>query len=789
MIKFNKDKQIFILESDHTSYLIGITPSKHVCHLYYGKKIKDIGSQNDFTVENKVSIGNATNYEDSNNFSLNHIGLEAPTYGKGDYREPMIHIEDASGYRSMDFIFDSYDIVKDLKFKDLPQTHKKETLKLILIEKTSKIVLNLYYTVFEDNDTIVRNCDIENTTNDILTLDRMLSANIDFLNSNYDLMTLDGAWIRERHIDRHPLRYGVHKIDSKKGVSSSDHNPFFALLEKEAGNNFGSVYGFNLIYSGNFEANIEVSPHDFLRVNLGINSFDFKWNLNPSETFVTPEVILTYSDQGLNGMRQKMHDFIKKYIIGDSPERPIKINNWEATYFDFNEKKLLAIAKKAKKLGIECFCLDDGWFGERHNDMTSLGDWHENKNKLPGGLERLSKKIKKLGLKFGIWVEPEMVNPISELYQKHPDWIIQHPIAKPSLGRNQLILDLSKDEVVDYLIETMTDLFTRANIDYVKWDMNRNMSDLYSQGRPKEFQGKLAHQYVIGLYRLLDQLKINFPNILFESCSSGGNRFDLGMLYYMPQTWTSDNTDSFERLKIQQGTSLAYPLSSISNHVSDDVSHQVLRHTPLETRFNVACFGVLGYELDLRKRKRFDYSVIKEQIEFYKKYRPLLQDGDFYDLSNNIDYQFLVVDKKKNSSILGVFQGLTLPNPGNQIIRLKGLDPNKMYHVYNRKQYENIKRFGDLTKHALPFKFKTHGAVFNWISNWYRFEVERFDSVLSGEELMYSGLVLPPRFGGTGHHESMRLMPDFSSRLYIIEEVNHEYYHSSNKLQADILTS
>lgn len=771
MIKFNEEKQMFILESKDTTYLMGIAPTKHLFHLYYGKKIHLIGNQEDYLKLPKVGLGSTTNYEDSKTFSLNHVPLEAPTYGKGDYREPMIHIEDEDGYRSMDFIYDHYEILKDLTFKDLPQVTKNETLKIILVEKTSNILLNLFYTVLDEEECIIRNCSLENTTNQIFTLDRMLSANIDFLHSNYDLLTLDGAWIRERHMHQHPLRYGVHKIDSKKGVSSSDHNPFFALLDKEAGQNFGSVYGFNLIYSGNFEANIEVNPHDLLRVNLGINSFDFKWALHPKDVFITPEVVLTYSDQGLNGMTHHMHQLIKNHLIKDSIERPIKLNNWEATYFDFNEKKLIAIAKQAKKLGIECFCLDDGWFGNRNDDLSSLGDWVENKKKLPNGLEHLSYKIKKMGLKFGLWVEPEMVNPKSDLYTNHPDWAIHHKTSKPSLGRNQLILDLSKEEVVDYLDHTLTDLFKRAQVDYVKWDMNRNFSDLFSQHRDKESQGKLTHQYVLGLYRLLSRLKDKFPHVLFESCSSGGNRFDLGMLFYMPQTWTSDNTDGYERLKIQEGTSLAYPLSSISNHVSDDVSHQVLRHTPLETRFNVACFGVLGYELDLRKRKSFDYKVIREQVQFYKKYRILFQQGKFYDFSQKEDHQFMVVDDHQSSAILGVFQHLTLPNPGHQKIYLKGLNAEKKYRVTNRKQYENIKRFGDLTKHALPIKFKTHGALFNWISNWFLFEVEKFETVLSGSELMYQGLVLPPRFTGTGHHESMRLMPDFSSRLYIIEEI------------------
>ncbi len=774
MITFDEKKRLFILNTENTTYVVGIAKYEHLLHLYHGERLERIGEQEDFLQSPPLSLGSTTNYEDDPAFSLNHVPLEAPTYGKGDYREPMLHIEDEDGYRSMDFIYERHEIVEDLVFETLPQAPKDKTLRIVLKEKTNGLRLHLHYTPFFAEDVLVRNAVVVNDTDETFILDRALSANVDFLTAEYDLLTLDGAWIRERHIHRHPLRYGVHKIDSKKGVSSSDHNPFFALLEKDAGQDFGGVHGFNLIYSGNFEANIEVNPHDMLRVNLGINGFDFKWWLAPQERFVTPEAVLTYSRGGLNGMRQNMHRFIERHVVKDDRERPVKLNNWEATYFDFNEKKILAIAKAAKKLGIECFCLDDGWFGRRDDDTTSLGEWVEHPKKLPGGLPRLSHKIKRLGLQFGLWVEPEMVNPKSDLYRRHPDWVIRHPDIAPSLGRNQLMLDLSKDVVVDHLSKTLIDLFERADVDYVKWDMNRNVSDLYSQGRPRSEQGKLAHAYVLGLYTVLERVKRALPDVLFESCASGGNRFDLGMLHYMPQTWSSDNTDAHARLAIQQGTSLPYPLSSTANHVSDDVSHQVLRHTPLESRFNVACFGVLGYELDIRKRPRFDRCVMKEQIAFYKANRALFQRGTFYDLSEEEDRRFLVVDDAKRRAALGLFQGLNPPNPGHQTIRLSGLDPDKTYRIRNRRQYENIKRFGRLTQHAMPIRLKPHGALFNWLSNRFRFEVERFETVQSGAELMRRGLVLPARFCGTGYDASMRVLPDFSSRLYVIEETDHE---------------
>lgn len=773
MIHYDPEEKLFHLTTDHTSYCMGVDETQHLLHLFYGSRLSETYTLSHY-LNTSQTIGTATNYENRTDYSLNHVPLEAPTYGKGDYREPLIHIEDAQGFRSLDFIYEGHEIIKDLHFEHLPQATKTETLRITLKEKHQALYLNLYYTVYEKEDILIKNLTLENKDETPYTLDRILSSTVDFKTSDFDLLTLDGAWIRERHMNRHPLRYGVHKIDSKKGVSSNDHNPFFALLQKDASEQFGNVYGFNLIYSGNFEATIEKSPHDVLRVNFGINSFDFKWQLEPNETFTAPEVVLSFSSQGLKGMRKNMHAFIQQFLNQDQNDRPIKVNNWEATYFDFNEKKLLAIAKKAKKLGIECFCLDDGWFGRRQDDTSSLGDWHENLKKLPGGLSRLSKKIKKLGLQFGIWVEPEMVNEQSDLFEAHPEWVIQKPGIEPSLGRNQLVLDLSKEDVVNHLYQTLYDVLKRAQVDYVKWDMNRNLSDLYSQGQEKPYQGKLAHLYVLGLYRLLERLKAAFPNVLFESCSSGGNRFDLGMLYYMPQTWTSDNTDAYERLAIQRGTVLPYPQSSISNHVSDEVSHQVLRHTPLETRFNVACFGVLGYELDLRKRTRFDYALIKKQIAFYKAHRSLFQYGEFHDLSEDNQTRFMVVDKDRRKAVLGIFQGLAPPNPKEEIIRVSGLDAQKHYKVSVRTQYENISRFGALTSHALPIRIKTHGTLFNWLSNWFKFKNESFEKTAKGAFLMQHGLVLPSRFKGTGYDETIRLMPDFSSRLYLFEEITHE---------------
>ncbi len=770
---YDQEHQLFYLHTANTSYIFGVAQTGHLLHYYYGPKLDQQFTGKDLLKMPPIDLGSSTNYDDDiGSFNLNHVPLELSTYGKGDYREPMIHLSLDDGFTATDFHYHSHQIIKQHHFEAMPQATKSQTLEVTMKEVNHSLYIKLYYTTYAQSDILVRNAVIDNQTSAVITLERMLSMNLDFKHHQFDLITLDGAWIRERHTHRRPLHYGITKIDSKKGVSSSDHNPFVALMHKDASNLFGPVYGFNLIYSGNFETNIEVNPHDLTRINIGINSFDFRWHLKPQTTFITPEVVMTYAHQGLNKMTQNMHQFIQENIIKNTTTRPIVYNNWEATYFDFNEKKLMAIAKKAKKLGIECFCLDDGWFGKRDNDFSSLGDWHEHPKKHPKGLAYFSEKIRRLGLQFGIWVEPEMVNPDSDLYRKHPEWALHHPTVKPALGRHQLMLDLSNPAVIDYLDDTLTQLFTKTKVSYVKWDMNRNISDLYSQTQPH--QSALAHRYVLGLYQLLERLKKQFPTILFESCASGGNRFDLGMLYYMPQIWTSDNTDGYERLKIQMGTALAYPLSAISNHVSGDVSHQVIRHTPLETRFNVASFGLLGYELDLSARPSFDKKTIIPQIAFYKKHRLLFQYGRYYNLSlDDNDVRWLVVSPDKNTAILGLFQGLNTPNPGYQTIHIKGLDETKTYRITQRNQHENLRRFGDLIKHALPIKMNAHGTWFNALANRYLLQVEPFETIQKGNTLMAHGLTYSYRFTGSGHHESMRILPDFSSRMLVIEEINY----------------
>ncbi|MDD4184134.1 MAG: alpha-galactosidase, partial [Candidatus Izemoplasmatales bacterium] len=536
----------------------------------------------------------------------------------------------------------------------------------------------------------------------------------------------------------------------------------------------------SLVYSGNFEASMEVTPHNLLRFMMGINSFDFYWNLEKKSEFVTPEVILSYSEQGLNKLSQNIHHLINNNLIKpdwQNHERPVLLNNWEATSFSFNERKLLKLAKAAKKLGIELFVLDDGWFGKRDSDTSSLGDWYPNRKKLPSGISGLCRKVNEMGLAFGIWVEPEMVNPDSDLFRLHPDWAISHPDYEPSLGRNQLILDLANPEVCEYLFDVLSALLASANISYCKWDMNRNFSDVYSRHLPKEEQGSLYHRYYLGLYDLLEKLTKKFPKVLFEACASGGNRFDMGMLYYMPQIWTSDNTDGYERLKIQFGTSMCYPQSVMGAHVSNIPNMQTLRQTPLETRFNTASIGLLGYELDITKITSFEKKVIQKQIAFYKEHRKLLQFGRLTRIKNpfaNQGASLMVTSQDKKAAILGVYQALEHPNGALEKIRVRDLDDEKEYLVKNRKQYFNLSMFGDLVRHALPIKISQNSIWFHLLKNRYLMQAESECQSEKGLTYNQNGFIPKQNFIGTGYNEHVRLMGDFGSRLYVFKEKENQ---------------
>ncbi|MFW6264628.1 MAG: alpha-galactosidase [Bacillota bacterium] len=678
-IRFDQNKRAFFLENKQITYVMEIMDNGQLAHVYWGQKIR-----------NKKILQRP---EGDHKGILTALTQEYSAYGTLDFRYPAYQIQLENGTTITDLKYHSYEIVKGKeKLEGLPATYvesedEAETLKIFLFDELSGLKLTLSYTIFKNYPVISRSVKFENEGKKNFDILRALSVNMDFPDSNFELLQLSGAWARERDIIRRAVEPGVVAIDSKRGASSHEQNPFIALLRANADEFQGEVFGFSLVYSGSFLAQVEVNHYRQTRVTMGINPFDFKWLLQPGESFQTPEVVMVYSNQGLNKMSQVYHQLYRKRLARGKYRdqvRPILINNWEATYFDFTTEKILDLAAKAGKLGIELFVLDDGWFGKRNDDTTSLGDWFVNKEKLPEGLDYLAREINKMGLKFGLWFEPEMISPESELYKKHPDWCIHVPDRKRSLLRNQLTLDLSRQEVCDYIIEKVSTILESVPISYVKWDMNRQMSEIGSASLTANRQRETAHRYMLGLYSILENITSKFPDVLFESCAGGGGRFDPGMLHYMPQTWTSDNTDAVERLKIQYGTSVVYPLSSMGAHVSAVPNHQVGRLTSMDMRADVAFFGNFGYELDITALSDEDLEKIKNQIAYYKGVRELVQKGSFYRLISPFagnETAWMVVSEDKSQALVAYYRVLAEPNPGTSIFRLKGLSPEKDYKI------------------------------------------------------------------------------------------------------------
>ena len=780
MISVNETKTEFHLQTHGMSYILKIAPSGHITNLYCGRRIRHRESFASLDRHYSTCPGNSIAYTEADDgFCLDTVRLELPTLGKGDNREAALRLRFGDGTSTCDFRFQAFRVLREGKrIPGLPSLRgdEIETLEIDLYDPVVDVHAILFYSLFEGHDIIARRISVINGSKGEIDIEKAMSINIDFDRSDFRLRTLDGKWIREFQVTERELSKGLVCIDSKKGVSGSNHNPFLCLASPQCDEFQGEAYGLALVYSGNHYAGVEVSPHDFTRAQLGINPNDWGWHLERGESFNTPEAVLSYSAEGLNGLSGNFHDLVKNLLVPPQwrhRERPILINNWEATYFDFDHGKLLRLAKKAKDLGIELFVLDDGWFGKRDDDRSSLGDWKENRAKLPGGLEALSSKIRALGLKFGLWVEPEMVSPESDLFKAHPNWAIRHGEREPSLGRHQLILDLANPEVIDYLYATLKALFSRVSVDYVKWDMNRNFSDVQSNSLPPSRQKEFAHRYVLGLYALIDRLTKTFPDTLFESCSSGGNRFDLGMLYYMPQTWTSDNTDALERSSIQYGASFLYPQSTMGAHVSGSPSHQVLRTTPIETRFNVAAFGLLGYELDLNRLSPFDEKAIRAQIAYYKKHRKLLQFGTFYRLESPFKSNhclWMVVSEDKSEALIGYYQKLQEASPGIETLRLRGLNEGMLYELEVREQYINIRSFGTLIDQFIPIKLKQFGLLHGIIGNRYLMKQESETLEAFGDELMYAGFKPKSQFIGTGMNDMTRFIGDFGSRIYYLKK-------------------
>lgn len=689
MILFNEQTSTFHLKTSRTSYLMKVFSTGHLLHLYWGKALNT--NSLDRAVRCRDWFSFLANTDNIQEFQLEALPQEYPGYGSTDLRVPAIELEFADGTSATDFRYVSHTIYAGKKkLAGLPATYveadsEAQTLEITLIDKVKNVEAILSFSVFEEFDAITRNVKIVNKSADAVKIQRVLSANVDFKDSKFDMIQLSGSWARERHIIRNALRNGGQCIESRRGSSSHAQNPFIALARPNTDENQGDVYAMSLVYSGNFLANTEVDMYGNSRMQIGINPFDFTWLLKAEESFQSPEAVLVYSDKGLTGMSHIYQNLYGKRLMRGQwrdKERPILINNWEATYFDFNETKIKDIAKQASEFGIELFVLDDGWFGERNKDDRSLGDWVVNENKIRGGLKKLVDEINAMGLKFGLWFEPEMICPVSKLYEAHPDWCLHINGRTRSTARQQLILDLSREDVCDYIIKAVSDVLSSANIEYVKWDMNRNMTEIGSAILPPEHQREVPHRYMLGLYRVMDTITSKFPYVLFESCSGGGGRFDPGILYYMPQTWTSDDTDAVERLKIQYGTSMVYPNVSMGCHVSAVPNHQVNRMTSFATRGITAMCGNFGYELDLTKLTDEEKAQAKSQINFYKEVRSLIQFGDFYRLQSpfeGTETAWSFVAKDKSEAIVSFFRVLAQPNPNFTSVYAKGLDVNAQY--------------------------------------------------------------------------------------------------------------
>ncbi|MCR8657094.1 alpha-galactosidase [Paenibacillus endoradicis] len=692
MILYNEATRVFHLQSHDTSYAVKITNQGHVAHLYWGRKVSGEYLDGLYQINIRPSFTPSTDLEQLE-YSLDTLQQELPAYGDSDFRTPAYQFQLPNGSTVTDFRYESHEIINGKpKLDGLPSVYAEaddeaQTLLITLRDQLTNAVIVLSYTAFRDFSAITRSVQYRNEGTDVLNLNRALSMNIDMPGYNYEMLQLSGTWVRERYIHRRKLEPGMQSIESRRGSSSHVQNPFIALVSEGATEQHGDVYGVNFVYSGNFIAGVEVDPYLHSRLFMGINPFDFNWKLEAGETFQAPEVVLVHSHEGIGGMSRRFHDLYRSRLTrGEFRDkvRPILVNNWEATYFDFNEEKIEAIAQAGQELGIELFVLDDGWFGKRDNDTTSLGDWFVDRKKLPNGLESIVKKVRDLGLEFGLWFEPEMISPESELYRNHPDWCLHVDGRRRTEARNQLVLDLSREDVQNYIVETVSDVLSSAPITYVKWDMNRNMTEIGSALLPADRQRETAHRYMLGLYNVMERITTAFPHILFESCSGGGGRFDAGMLYYMPQTWTSDNSDAISRLKIQYGTSIVYPVSSMGAHVSAVPNHQVNRMTSLETRGNVALSGNFGYELDLSKFSDEEKELVKEQIELCKDIRPIVSFGDFYRLLSPFEgneTSWMFVSKDKTEAFVVFVKVLQEPNGAIGRFRLQGLDPNKSYRL------------------------------------------------------------------------------------------------------------
>ncbi len=790
---FKGPQPTFMLHTKNTSYIMKVLPSGHIEHVYYGARIH-LDNVDGLMEQREFAPGCTTVYNNEDkSLSLEDVCLEMSGMGKSDVREPFIELIRSDGGRTEDFLFDTYEAREGKEpIEDLPSSYgnddEVDSLYINLIDAKYDLRLTLKYSVFEETDVITKSARITNNSDFSVRIKRIMSNQLDFMPVDMRFHTFTGAWAREMH--RNDALVGEAKLvnESRSGNSSNRANPFVMLSSINTTEDAGDCYGINLIYSGNHYEAVERNAFGKIRFVSGINPSTFSWHLKSKLSFQTPESVMTFSENGFNGMSNNMHRFVREHIVRGywkDRERPVLINSWEASYFDINENKLLRLARAAKDVGVELFVMDDGWFGRRNDDTSSLGDWTANTKKLSSGIAGISRKIHALGMDFGIWVEPEMVNVDSNLYREHPDWTIEIPGHAHSEGRNQRILDLTRGDVQEYVINAMSNVFSSGEINYVKWDMNRNFTDMYSPVLTPKQQGDVNHRYIVGLYKVMDALTKRFPEILFEGCASGGNRFDLGILSYFPQIWASDDTDAIARAEIQTGYSYGYPMSTLTAHVSDIPNHQTLRRTPLETRYHVAVLGILGYECNLTDLNGDGLKAIRQQISIYKKYRRTLQFGTFYRRSSLYDrrgfstilpnyandYEWTVVSEDKSEAIGVMLQTLVHPNTQYALLKPTGLIDEAIYRIEGREITYNIKELGSLVNTVSPIHVKQDGMVHNALARYITLNGEKEKHIMYGDAIMKAGIRLRPAFAGVGYNDNIRMYPDFASRLYVIKRI------------------
>ena len=804
-----KDR-VFVLETKNTSYIFYADELGLLQHLHYGAKIELSGDAVPALMQKCPNPNGCSTAlcKESPMLPLDDTMLEFSSRGKGDMREPFVELELADGSRTSDFRYWQHVIrTEKISPEGLPYAYFEEksgskapaanpesvaqSLVIKCKDNNSNAVLELVYTAFEDCDCIVRSAQLINSGEEDIIVRRLMSLQLDAEWERAKVTSFHGDWAREMRAEELCMAGGKYVIDSGTGFSSNRQNPFFMVSEPQAGEYHGECYGFNLVYSGGHKEVVELTSHGKTHIVTGMRPEDNTFLLKAGEELYAPEAVMTYSETGYEGISIAMHRFVREHIVRGEwkkKERPVLLNSWEALYFHVNERKIEKLASAAADIGIELLVLDDGWFKGRNDDTSSLGDWTADEKKLPNGLKGIAKKVKQRGLLFGIWVEPEMVNENSDLYRAHPEWAVRIPGKHHSEGRNQMLLDLSNKEVVDYLIDSMSNVFEQSAADYVKWDMNRNFTDMYSQTLPRERQGEFLYRYMQGLYRLMDTLVKKFPNILFEGCASGGNRFDLGILSYFPQIWASDDSDAVARIRIQNGYSYGYPQSVIGAHVSGCPNHQTLRNTPLSTRYAVASFGVLGYETNISDASKEELAEMKAQIALYKQWRKTLQFGQWYRIGGSVLerglayhksfekdlVKWMAVSGEQDKAVAITVQGQVTPHYGHHILKTRGLKGDTGYRFYNVPVKHDLHRFGELINMIAPIHIKQDSLLHDTLAKFIKMDGAKEDVTVSGSLLNKAGVRLAQTFAGTGYNAGTEVYQDYDAAIYYMEEIEEK---------------